>query len=74
LEIYAHIVKERQLDREKNSGAVEIKYMEEQKAILDAESPERKRQKISREDDDVEMPIYDMAGVLVRRGRMMVSL
>jgi hypothetical protein len=62
LSIYEHVVAERKLEKEKGEGSLEMKYMNAMKAKLDEEEPGRKKRRITREEDDVEMPIYDMEG------------
>jgi hypothetical protein len=62
LAIYEHVVAERKLEKEKGEGSLEMKYMNAMKAKLDEEEPGRKKRRITREEDDVEMPIYDMEG------------
>jgi hypothetical protein len=62
LTIYEHVVGERKLEREKGEGSLERKYMNAMKAKLDQEEPGRKKRRLTKEEDDVDMPIYDMEG------------
>ena len=64
LEIYNHVMEERELDKAKGEDSVEFKYMMQARAKLDKEAPDRKRRKIDKDEDDVEMPIHDMSGNL----------
>jgi hypothetical protein len=65
VEIYNSVVNERKIDREKGANSVEMRYMRELKEKLDIEAPDRKRRKICMEEDDVKIPIHDMAGNLL---------
>jgi hypothetical protein len=62
LTIYEHVVGERKLEKEKGEGSLERKYMNAMKAKLDQEEPGRKKRRLTKEEDDVDMPIYDMEG------------
>jgi hypothetical protein len=57
---------ERKTDKEKNEDSLELLYMREVKARMDEVEPERKRQKLRKEDEDVEMPVLDFSGVSFR--------
>lgn len=65
VEIYNAVINESRIDREKGANSIELRYMRDLKAKLDIEPPNRKRRKIIMEEDDVEIPIHDMAGNLL---------
>lgn len=66
MQILNQVREERKIDEEKGNDSVEMRYMMKERERMDEINPNRKRRKLCKEEDDVDMPVLDMNGVLVR--------
>ena len=57
IEIVNHLINERSLDKEKGDDSREMAYMKKMKTKLEGMKPKKKRIRLSRDENDVEMPI-----------------
>ena len=62
VELLHAVVEDRKVDRERGNDSVENAYMREVKKKMDEDEPDRKRQKLTKDEEDVEMPVLDFDG------------